>query len=87
MMAIFWCATLTAQDRTDWVITHVNVIQMDREVILENRTVVIRDGRIAEIAPADENPLDDLSTLRAPYGVMILGRWHDRARLESLFPQ
>lgn len=54
MMAIFWCATVTAQNKTDWAITHVNVVPMDREVILEDRTVVIRDGRIAEIAPAEE---------------------------------
>lgn len=30
----------------------VNVVPMDRERVLENQTVVIRDGRIAEIGPA-----------------------------------
>ena len=30
----------------------VNVVPMDRERVLENQTVVVRDGRIAEIGPA-----------------------------------
>jgi cytosine/adenosine deaminase-related metal-dependent hydrolase len=31
----------------------VNLIPMDREAVLENRTVVVRDGRIVSVAPAD----------------------------------
>lgn len=34
------------------VIENVNVVPMDRDRVLENQTVVIRDGRIAELAPA-----------------------------------
>ena len=33
-------------------VTHVNVVPMDREVVLRDRTVVIDDGRIESIAPA-----------------------------------
>ncbi|MBA3557167.1 MAG: amidohydrolase family protein [Gemmatimonadaceae bacterium] len=38
-----------------------NVIPMDRERVLENQTVIIRDGRIAEMGPA--------SSIRVPAGV------------------
>lgn len=31
---------------------NVNVVPMDRERVLENQTVIVRDGRIAEIGPA-----------------------------------
>ena len=41
----------------------------------------IEVGKKANLVLADENPLDDLSTLRTPYGGMVLGRWYDRARL------
>lgn len=34
--------------------TSVNVIPMDRERVLANQTVIVRDGRIAEIGPADK---------------------------------
>ena len=33
---------------------NVNVVPMNEEVILENQTVVVQDGRIAVIGPADE---------------------------------
>lgn len=32
----------------------VNVVPMDREAVLENHTVVVEDGRILSVAPADE---------------------------------
>jgi imidazolonepropionase-like amidohydrolase len=32
----------------------VNIIPMDREIVLTNHTVVIRDGRIAELGPATQ---------------------------------
>ena len=35
------------------VFENVNVIPMDRERVLERQTVVVRDGRIAQIGPAD----------------------------------
>src|SRR5688500_1186540 len=34
------------------VFENVNVIPMDRERVLERQTVIVRDGRIAEIGPA-----------------------------------
>lgn len=40
--------------------TNVNVVPMDRERIIENQTVIIRDGRITEIGPA--------ATIKVPEG-------------------
>jgi cytosine/adenosine deaminase-related metal-dependent hydrolase len=37
-----------------FVFLHANVIPMDRERLLEDHTVIIRDGRIDEIGPASE---------------------------------
>src|SRR5229473_3064813 len=34
------------------VFENVNVIPMDRQRVLERQTVIVRDGRIAEIGPA-----------------------------------
>jgi imidazolonepropionase-like amidohydrolase len=36
------------------VFTNVNVIPLDRERVLENQTVIVRNGRIAELGPADK---------------------------------
>jgi hypothetical protein len=46
-------------------------------------------GRIAAGAPADlvlvdRNPLEDLTTLRTPRGVMANGRWYARAQLDTM---
>ena len=46
---------------------NVNVVPMDRERVLEKQTVIVRDGRIAQIGPADKT--------RAPEGaIKIDGR-------------
>ncbi len=34
--------------------TRVNIVPMDREIVLENQTVIIRNGRIERIAPSGE---------------------------------
>ena len=44
--------------------TNVNVIPMDRERVLKNQTVIVRDGRIAEIG--------DASRVRAPRGALLI---------------
>ncbi len=44
------------------VFENVNVLPMDRERVLERQTVIVRDGRIAEIGPAAQ--------LRAPEGAL-----------------
>jgi imidazolonepropionase-like amidohydrolase len=44
----------------------------------------IEVGARADLALVDRNPLDDLSVLRAPRGVMAAGRWFDRAELDRL---
>ena len=40
----------------------VNVIPMDEERVLENQTVIVRDGRIAEMGPADETDVPEGAT-------------------------
>jgi imidazolonepropionase-like amidohydrolase len=51
VMAV-WRATPGAQQAAVVAIQDVSVIPMDRERVLANQTVIVRDGRIAEIGPA-----------------------------------
>ena len=44
------------------VFENVNVVPMDRERVLERQTVIVRDGRIAQITPA--------GTVKAPEGAL-----------------
>ena len=46
----------------------------------------IEVGARADLALVDRNPLDDLSTLRSPRGVMAAGRWFERAELDRMVP-
>lgn len=58
---------LTPQKPQPVAFTNVNVIPMDRERVLKNQTVVVRDGRIAEIG--------DSAKIKVPAGaVRIEGR-------------
>jgi imidazolonepropionase-like amidohydrolase len=41
---------------------NVNVVPMDRERVIEKQTVIVRDGRIAEIGPADKIKAPDGAT-------------------------
>lgn len=47
----------TALTRGTWVITGASVIPMDRDTVMANTTVVIRDGRIAAVGPAHRVPV------------------------------
>ncbi len=40
-------------------IINVNVLPMDRERVLEGQTVIVEDGRIAELGPVDSLPLPE----------------------------
>src|SRR5690606_26755003 len=44
----------------------------------------IAPGRRADLLLVDGNPLDDVSQLREPVGVMARGRWYPRQELESM---
>ena len=57
--AAFWGGTANAQVL---VFENVNVIPMDRERLLEKQTVIIRDGRIAQIGPS--------SVIQVPAGAL-----------------
>lgn len=45
---------------------------------------VVRVGYRADVLLSARNPLDDLSTLRKPVGVMVSGRWYAKAELDAL---
>ncbi len=44
----------------------------------------VQPGFRADLVLSDRNPLEDLSTLRSPEGVMSHGRWYDRAQVKVL---
>jgi hypothetical protein len=44
-------------------------------------------GNRADLVLSTTNPLDDLSTLRTPLGVMVKGRWYSQPDLQSLLDQ
>ncbi len=55
--ALFISYPLVAQEKAAskiYAITHVNVIPMDTEQILENHTVIVENGRITRVAPSAE---------------------------------
>lgn len=71
----------------------VHVIPMDRERVLEDRTVVIRDGRVETIGPASEVEVPDAARVVAEGGYLMpgLGEMHahipsgdDRAWMEQV---
>jgi imidazolonepropionase-like amidohydrolase len=41
---------------------NVNVVPMDRERVVESQTVIVRNGRIAEIGPANKVKVPDGAT-------------------------
>ena len=53
-MFFAFVALLAFQAPETLVIEHVSVVPMDREIVLADHTVVIRDGRIAALGPSAE---------------------------------
>jgi imidazolonepropionase-like amidohydrolase len=51
---------------------HVNVIPMDREVVLFDQTVIIEDGRIREIGPASSMKVQTGATIIDAHGQFLL---------------
>ena len=63
-LALAFVATACAQPRTNETpaaiaFVGVNVVPMDREAVLENQTVVVRDGRIISLTPRDAAKIPD----------------------------
>lgn len=52
-------AEKTATSKQVIAFVGVNVIPMDRERVLEKQTVIVRDGRIAQLGPADKTKIPD----------------------------
>ena len=44
---------------------------------------LVREGHRADLLLTDNNPLDDLTTLNQPAGVMVRGQWLSRAELDA----
>ena len=44
-------------------------------------------GNRADLALSAANPLEDLSTLRKPLGIMAKGKWYSQADLQTLLDQ
>lgn len=52
----------TATKASITAFVNVNVVPMDRERVIERQTVIVRDGRIAEIGPANKIKVPDGAT-------------------------
>ncbi len=50
---------LEAQRRDAFVFTHVNVIPMNREVVLTDYSVIVEDGKIKEVGPSASTRISD----------------------------
>ena len=48
------------------------------------RLATVAVGKDADLLLLDQNPLENLASLRRPLGVMVRGRFSDRADLEAL---
>ena len=53
----------------------------------EDRLGTLAVGKAADLVLADGNPLEDISALRTPAGVMVRGRWLSREDLDRLLPK
>ena len=66
-------APVASQERSVTAFVGVDVIPMDRERVLEDRTVLVRHGRIERIGPADEIDVPEDARLAAEGGWLIPG--------------
>ena len=55
-----------------------------RQVDPDDRFGTITTGSRADLVLTENNPLQDLGTLRTPLGVMANGRWHPREGLQAM---
>jgi imidazolonepropionase-like amidohydrolase len=51
-VVLLLCVTLGPSSAQDLAFVGVNVVPMDRNGMLNNHTVIVRDGRIADVGPA-----------------------------------
>jgi len=75
IVSLFSVVQVLSQDKpNDLVLKRVNVIPMDREVVLKNQTVLIKNGVIAEIKPFDEIVIPEgVKIIDAKHGYLIPG--------------
>ena len=51
LLFFLWCSLSFAQESLTTVFSHVNVIPMDREIVLRDQTVIVKDGKIVALGP------------------------------------
>ncbi|MBI9044666.1 MAG: amidohydrolase family protein [Anaerolineaceae bacterium] len=62
----------------------VNAAQVVKDMGREGNFGTIEVGNIADMILVKENPLENISTIRAPLGVMAAGRWYSIADLNKM---
>ena len=67
ILVIVTAATLSqnsaeAQDRSEFVFTHANVVPMNKETVLSDYSVIVRDGKITEVGPSSSVKIPDGAT-------------------------
>lgn len=58
------CSVATAQQGGKTIFTHVNVIPMDRDIILKDYTVIVSNGKIERLGPS--------ATIKIPQGANVV---------------
>jgi imidazolonepropionase-like amidohydrolase len=61
----------------------VNAALVVERMVGEGDFGTIVEGNRADLLLVDENPLEDISTLRNPLGVLADGRWYPRRVLQE----
>jgi imidazolonepropionase-like amidohydrolase len=52
MIALLACSCSDARSQNTFAFTRVNVVPMDREIVLKDHTVIVENGRIVEVGPS-----------------------------------
>jgi len=68
---------------TPYRVLRTATVQPGKFLGVEDDVGTIAVGKRADLVLVEENPLEELSTLRSPIGVMVRGQWLSRARLEE----
>ena len=81
-----WCSLSFAQESLTTVFSHVNVIPMDREIVLRDQTVIVKDGKIVALGPTRSvtyvRPVDE--NTRALIEAMDTARKNQRVAPHSI---
>lgn len=68
---------------TPYEILRTGTVNVGRYFADEDTFGMVAEGHRADLILLDANPLDDLTTISSPQGVMVRGQWLDRATLDA----